>query len=211
MRRCRSRTALSGISMRNGWISVRLSMSSKLAPIAERIVPRCLLACLAIMKTSSRLLRLLALLPTRRSWSGEELADKLSVTTRTVRNDVERLRDAGYAIDSTSGVAGGYRLAAGAELPPLLLDHDEATVVALALRRLTAGGVRGHRGDLATNADEDRAGDASARPPPRQERQRGRADGAARRRCCTRRCRRAEHAGRRLPRSHRAALRLHEP
>ena len=95
------------------------------------------------MKTSSRLLRLLALLPTRRSWSGEELADKLSVTTRTVRNDVERLRDAGYAIDSTSGVAGGYRLAAGAELPPLLLDHDEATVVALALRRLTAGGGAG--------------------------------------------------------------------
>ncbi len=95
------------------------------------------------MKTSSRLLRLLALLPTRRSWTGEELAERLSVTTRTVRNDVERLRDAGYAIDSTSGVAGGYRLASGTELPPLLLDHDEATVVALALRRLTAGGGAG--------------------------------------------------------------------
>ena len=95
------------------------------------------------MKTSSRLLRLIALLPTRRSWTGEELAERLSVTARTVRNDVERLRDAGYAIDSTSGVAGGYRLSSGTELPPLLLVQVEATVVALAVRRLTAGGGAG--------------------------------------------------------------------
>ncbi len=85
-----------------------------------------------VLDTSIRLLRLLALLPTRASWSGPELAERLGVTTRTVRNDVERLRLLGYEVRSSPGVAGGYRLGSGTALPPLLLDDEEATVVAVA-------------------------------------------------------------------------------
>ncbi|MFC8923196.1 helix-turn-helix transcriptional regulator [Cellulosimicrobium sp. NPDC057127] len=96
-----------------------------------------------MLDTSVRLLRLLALLPARASWSGPELADRLGVTTRTVRNDVERLRLLGYQVLSAPGVAGGYRLGAGSALPPLLLDDDEATAVALSLRAATGGTVAG--------------------------------------------------------------------
>jgi predicted DNA-binding transcriptional regulator YafY len=93
--------------------------------------------------TSARLLRLLTLLQSRRSWTGGELCGRLEVTSRTLRRDVDRLRSLGYPVHSTSGVAGGYRLAAGTELPPLLLDDEEALAVALGLRTAAAGSVTG--------------------------------------------------------------------
>ncbi len=93
--------------------------------------------------TSARLLTLLSLLQARRDWSGADLAERLAVTTRTVRRDVERLRDLGYPVHAAPGVAGGYRLGAGAALPPLLLDDDEAVAVAVGLRSAAAGGVAG--------------------------------------------------------------------
>ncbi|ANZ43323.1 DNA-binding transcriptional regulator [Lentzea guizhouensis] len=86
-----------------------------------------------MLDTSARLLKLLSLLQSPRDWSGPELAERLSVTTRTVRNDVDRLRTLGYPVHATPGVAGGYRLGAGASLPPLLLDDDEAVAIALSL------------------------------------------------------------------------------
>jgi predicted DNA-binding transcriptional regulator YafY len=95
------------------------------------------------MQTSARLLRLLSLLQARRDWSGPELADRLAVTTRTVRNDMQRLRGLGYPVHATPGVAGGYRLGAGAALPPLLLDDDEAVAVAVGLRTAAGGTVTG--------------------------------------------------------------------
>jgi predicted DNA-binding transcriptional regulator YafY len=95
------------------------------------------------MSTSARLLRLLSLLQARRDWSGPELADRLGVTTRTIRNDVQRLRALGYPVHATPGVAGGYRLGAGAALPPLLLDDDEAVAVAVGLRTAAGGTVTG--------------------------------------------------------------------
>ena len=94
------------------------------------------------MKTSARLLRLLSLLQSRRDWAGADLAERLGVTTRTLRRDVARLRDLGYPIAASPGVAGGYRMRAGATLPPLLLDDDEAVAVAVGLRA-AAGGVAG--------------------------------------------------------------------
>lgn len=96
-----------------------------------------------MLETSARILRLLALLQQRREWSGSELAERLDVTPRTIRNDVERLRDLGYPVDSSPGVGGGYQLGVGAELPPLLLDDDEAIAVALGLRLATTGAVVG--------------------------------------------------------------------
>ncbi|GGO84129.1 helix-turn-helix transcriptional regulator [Wenjunlia tyrosinilytica] len=94
-------------------------------------------------ETSARLLRLLSLLQTRRDWSGEDLADRLGVTTRTVRRDVDKLRGLGYPVNATPGAAGGYRLGAGAALPPLLLDDDEAVAVAVGLRTAAGGTVSG--------------------------------------------------------------------
>ncbi|GAA3971705.1 YafY family protein [Thermobifida alba] len=85
-----------------------------------------------------RLLRLLSLLQGRREWSGAELAERLGVSTRTVRRDVDRLRALDYPVESTTGTAGGYRLVSGRNLPPLLLDEEEAVAVALGL--VTAGG-----------------------------------------------------------------------
>nr|WP_246186804.1 WYL domain-containing protein [Microlunatus speluncae] len=85
------------------------------------------------METSARLLRLLSLLQTRKDWSGSELAERLAVTTRTVRRDIGRLRDLGYPVDAVQGTA-GYRLGAGTELPPLLLDDEEAAAVVIGLR-----------------------------------------------------------------------------
>lgn len=96
-----------------------------------------------MITTSARLLRLLSLLQSRRSWTGPELAEELGVTERTVRRDVDRLRALGYPVNATSGLAGGYRLGAGASLPPLLLDDDEALAVALGLRSAAAGTVSG--------------------------------------------------------------------
>lgn len=95
------------------------------------------------METSVRLLRLLSLLQAGRYWSGADLGARLGVTTRTIRNDVERLRILGYEVSSKAGPAGGYRLAAGVSLPPLLLDDDEAVAVVVGLRAAAAGTVTG--------------------------------------------------------------------
>jgi biotin operon repressor len=89
---------------------------------------------------SSRMLELLSLLQVRREWAGEVLAERLEVSPRTVRRDVERLRDLGYSIEALRGPAGGYRLSSGAELPPLLFDDDQAVAVALALAVAPASG-----------------------------------------------------------------------
>ncbi|NYJ01282.1 putative DNA-binding transcriptional regulator YafY [Nocardioides thalensis] len=94
-------------------------------------------------ETSTRLLRLLTLLQTRRDWTGAELGRRLGVSARTVRNDVDRLRELGYPIEARPGVAGGYRLGAGGTLPPLLLDDDEAVAVAVALRTVAGSSITG--------------------------------------------------------------------
>src|SRR5579862_8778685 len=96
-----------------------------------------------MIETSARLLRLLALFQAQRYWAGALLAERLYVTTRTLRRDVDRLRSLGYPVHSTSGAAGGYQLGAGAKLPPLLLDDDEAVAVAVGLRTAASGSVSG--------------------------------------------------------------------
>ncbi|MGW6569036.1 helix-turn-helix transcriptional regulator [Streptomyces sp. NPDC054975] len=96
-----------------------------------------------MLETSARLLRLLSLLQAHREWSGADLADRLGVTTRTVRRDVDRLRELGYPVNASPGTGGGYQLGAGAELPPLLLDDDEAVAVAVGLRTAAGQGVEG--------------------------------------------------------------------
>jgi predicted DNA-binding transcriptional regulator YafY len=96
-----------------------------------------------MLETSARLLRLLSLLQSRRDWTSAELATRLDVTTRTVRNDVERLRGLGYPVHARPGVAGGYRLGAGGTLPPLLLDDEEAVAVAIGLRTAASGSIAG--------------------------------------------------------------------
>ncbi|RXZ41638.1 helix-turn-helix transcriptional regulator, partial [Agromyces binzhouensis] len=93
--------------------------------------------------TTSRTLDLLSLLQSHRHWTARELVDRLGVSERTLRRDVERLRQLGYAIESTRGVAGGYRLAAGTGLPPLLLTDDEGVAIAVGLRSQAAAGLRG--------------------------------------------------------------------
>jgi predicted DNA-binding transcriptional regulator YafY len=96
-----------------------------------------------MLQTSARLLRLLSLLQARRDWTSTELAARLGVTTRTIRNDVGRLRGLGYPVEARPGVAGGYRLGAGGALPPLLLDDEEAVAVAIGLRTAAGGSVAG--------------------------------------------------------------------
>src|SRR5690349_684411 len=96
-----------------------------------------------MLETAARLLRLLSLLQLHRDWSGTELADRLGVTTRTVRRDVDRLRELGYPVHTVHGPTGGYRLGAGSSLPPLLLDDEEAVAVAVGLRTGATGGVAG--------------------------------------------------------------------
>jgi len=93
--------------------------------------------------TAGRLLSLLSLLQGRREWPGTVLAQRLAVSPRTVRRDVERLRGLGYPIESTSGPSGGYSLTAGTAMPPLLLDDDEALAVAIALRTAARSAVAG--------------------------------------------------------------------
>ena len=94
-------------------------------------------------ETSSRLLELLSLLQARRDWPGGELAERLDVSGRTIRRDMERLRDLGYPVESLSGPAGGYRLRAGTAMPPLLLDEDEAIAIAVGLRTAARASVAG--------------------------------------------------------------------
>ena len=94
-------------------------------------------------ETTGRVLQLLGLLQSRRVWTGEELAERLGVTTRSVRRDVERLRDLGYPVQASKGHGGGYQLGAGAALPPLLLDPDEAVAMAVCLRLAAGGSVAG--------------------------------------------------------------------
>src|SRR4029453_5452479 len=85
-------------------------------------------------ETTSRVLQLLGLLQSRRVWTGEELAERLDLTTSSVGRDVERLRDLGYPVHASKGHGGGYQLGAGAALPPLLLDPDEAGAMGVWLR-----------------------------------------------------------------------------
>ena len=92
---------------------------------------------------TGRALQLLSLLQTHRLWRGSELAERLEVTERTVRRDVDRLRDLGYPVDATPGSDGGYRLAAGAHLPPLVFDDDEAVAVAVGLRAAAGAAIGG--------------------------------------------------------------------
>ncbi|MBS1862487.1 MAG: YafY family transcriptional regulator [Actinobacteria bacterium] len=93
--------------------------------------------------TSSRLLELLSLLQGRRDWPGEELARRLGVSGRTIRRDVERLRELGYPVESLTGPAGFYRLRAGTAMPPLLLDDEEAVAIAVGLRAAAGTSVSG--------------------------------------------------------------------
>ena len=102
-----------------------------------------MLSFFRMLQTSARLLRLLSLFQAQRYWSGADLSTRLSVTARTLRRDVDRLRSLGYPVHSTSGAAGGYQLGAGATLPPLLLDDDEAVAVAVGLRTAASGTVAG--------------------------------------------------------------------
>lgn len=93
--------------------------------------------------TTSRTLELLSLLQSHRHWSARELVDRLGVSERTLRRDVERLRELGYGIESMRGSAGGYRLEAGTGLPPLLLTDDEGVAIAVGLRSQATAGLRG--------------------------------------------------------------------
>ncbi|MCX2925787.1 helix-turn-helix transcriptional regulator [Streptomyces sp. NEAU-W12] len=96
-----------------------------------------------MVETSARLLRLLSLLQAHREWSGADLAERLGVSSRTLRRDVDRLRGLGYPVNASPGTGGGYQLGAGAELPPLLLDDDEAVAVAVGLRTAAGQGIEG--------------------------------------------------------------------
>ncbi|MET8923767.1 MULTISPECIES: helix-turn-helix transcriptional regulator [Streptomyces] len=98
---------------------------------------------MAPQKTSSRLLALLSLLQAHRDWSGDDLAERLDITPRTVRRDIDRLRELGYPIRAFKGPAGGYRLDAGSQLPPLLFDDGQAVALALALRSVAGDGAIG--------------------------------------------------------------------
>ncbi len=124
--------------MRNGWIITRLPSPVKrtgtvLDAANNRDVARDRTAEGGAAGTSGRLLTLLALLQRRPVWTGPELADRLGVDIRTVRRDIERVRKLGYTVESTPGNTGGYRLGIGADMPPLLLDEEEAMAVAVLL------------------------------------------------------------------------------
>jgi predicted DNA-binding transcriptional regulator YafY len=96
-----------------------------------------------VTATSSRLLELLSLLQARPYWLGPDLADRLEVSRRTIRRDIDRLRELGYPVESLPGPAGGYRLAAGTAMPPLLLDDDEAIAIAVGLGTAARSSVTG--------------------------------------------------------------------
>ncbi|WP_406191767.1 YafY family transcriptional regulator [Streptomyces sp. NBC_01017] len=94
-------------------------------------------------RTSSRLLRLVSLLSARPVWTCRDLAERMTVTDRTIRRDIARLRDLGYGVESEPGPWGGYRLSPGARMPPLVLDDEEALAVAVGLREAALSGVLG--------------------------------------------------------------------
>jgi len=96
-----------------------------------------------VVETTSRVLALLGLLQSHRQWTGPELARRLEVTDRTLRRDIERLRELGYRVVATRGTTGGYRLEAASDLPPLLFTADEAVTVAVGLRLAAAQGLSG--------------------------------------------------------------------
>ncbi len=96
-----------------------------------------------VTDTPARLLRLLSLLQTPREWPGSELAERLGVSPRTVRRDIDRLRELDYPVQASMGAAGGYRLAAGQAMPPLLLDDEEAVAIAVGLRAAAGQTVEG--------------------------------------------------------------------
>jgi predicted DNA-binding transcriptional regulator YafY len=106
---------------------------------------------MTVEATTERVLRLLALLQRRPSWTATELAAELGITDRSVRRDVERLRTLGYPVHATAGVGGGYRLGAGTRLPPLLFDDEEAIATAVSLR-LASGGTVAGAGEAALRA-----------------------------------------------------------
>src|SRR3977135_3990610 len=93
-----------------------------------------------MLKNSARLLRLLSVLQSRRHWSGSELSERVGVDARTIRRDIDRLRELGYAVEASPGLGGGYRLKPGSPRPPVLLDDDEAVAVAVAVRAATRSG-----------------------------------------------------------------------
>jgi predicted DNA-binding transcriptional regulator YafY len=93
--------------------------------------------------TTARVLRLLTLLQAHRSWSGQQLIDRLEISERTLRRDIERLRELGYPVRATTGPFGGYQLEAGANMPPLLLDDEEAVAIAIGLRTAAGGTITG--------------------------------------------------------------------
>ncbi|UFU06783.1 helix-turn-helix transcriptional regulator [Ruania halotolerans] len=95
------------------------------------------------MSTGSRTLRLLSLLQTHRYWSGDDLADRLEVSIRTLRRDVDRLRDLGYPVQADRGVGGGYQLAPGAAMPPLVLDDEGAVALVVGLQAAATSSVAG--------------------------------------------------------------------
>lgn len=97
----------------------------------------------SMANTSGRMLRLLSLLQTHRYWPGAELAERLGVSERTLRRDIDRLRELGYPVDAGRGVGGGYQLRSGAAMPPLQLDDEEAVAIAVGLRSAAAGAVGG--------------------------------------------------------------------
>jgi predicted DNA-binding transcriptional regulator YafY len=96
-----------------------------------------------VLETSARLLALLSLLQSRPSWTGSELAQRLDVSGRTIRKDIDRLRELGYPIDAERGAIGGYRLGAGASMPPMMLDDDEAVAIAVGLTVTSSGSIQG--------------------------------------------------------------------
>jgi predicted DNA-binding transcriptional regulator YafY len=105
-----------------------------------------------VADTGARTLRLLSLLQNQRAWGGPELADRLGVSTRTLRRDVERLRDLGYPVEAQRGVDGGYRLTAGAAMPPLVLDDEEAVAIGVGMQTAVQAGTVAGIADSAVRA-----------------------------------------------------------
>lgn len=111
--------------------------------IHARMWPESIESWREMSTTTARILQLLSLLQTRRAWTGPELMTRLEVSERTLRRDIERLRDLGYQVRATTGPTGGYQLEAGADIPPLLLDEEEAIAIAIGLRTAAGGTITG--------------------------------------------------------------------